>query len=76
MAYNEVQQEKATFVERVLPHMVGWVDSGVMNLEYTATDAPREHESVRIIYRNGFAKHVNVTGDSLKALAIDVLEVL
>lgn len=68
------KREKAIFTETLLPILKA-IDSSIVAAEYHSSDE-REWEAVVIEYSNGHQKHANVTGDSLKALAIDVLETL
>ena len=68
------KNEKAIFTSALL-NVLKAIDGSIVSAEYQASDV-REYEYVAIKYRNGYQKHANVTGDSLKALAIDVLETL
>lgn len=71
---DEDRCEKAVFTSIFYPVLKA-IDGAIVSAEYQASDV-REYECVTIEYRNGRQKRANVTGDSLKALAIDVLETL
>ena len=71
---DEYKQEKAIFTSALLP-LLKAIDGSITAVEYQASDV-REYECVSVEYLNGYRKCANVTGDSLKALAIDVLETL
>ena len=67
---TDVQKEKAVFVkERLLP-LVSFAREDIGTLRYRV-DGPREF--VDIIYDNGYKRTVNVSADSLTAIALDVL---
>lgn len=65
--------EKSSFADVALFALLSVIDDDVVHTEYARIEATGK-ERVTIIYRNGFQRDVNVTGDSLKAMAIDVLE--
>lgn len=71
---DEDKREKEVFARALLP-LLQIIDGAIVSAEYQASDV-REYECVTIEYRNGYQARANVTGDSLKALAIDVLEAL
>ena len=69
---NDVQKEKMVFVEKyVSPMLIFATDHEVRSARYMVSGAD---ERVDIKFANGYVKSVNVTMDSLTALAIDVLK--
>lgn len=70
---DEDRREKAAFMGTLLTVLKA-IDGNVAAVDYHTY--PNNTERVVVRYDNGYQKCVNVTGDSLKALAIDVLEAL
>ena len=69
---NEVQIEKKVFVDSYLaPLLVFATDGEIRFAKYLVSGAD---ERVEIRFANGYTKSVNVTLDSLPALARDVLK--
>lgn len=67
-------QEKADFAESLTETLRG-INEEVSGVGYSF-NAEAYDEIVSIEFCTGYKKFVNVTGDSLKALAIDVIEAL
>lgn len=67
---NDVQMEKAEFT-KVFAHSLRMADLGVRNARYRLDGAM---EYVDLTFDNGHMKTVNVTGDSCKAIMLDVLK--
>lgn len=71
---NDVQAEKKYFTVRYLTSLLREVTDGdVLFAEYVVTDG---EEFVHVVFANGHRKRVCVSGDSKKALAMDVLRQL
>lgn len=70
---NAEQTIKREFVNRLSFAVTMDDRMDVRNLRYRI-DGTREF--VDVTYRNGYTKRVNVTGDSCKALAMDVLKAI
>lgn len=69
---NEVQIEKKVFVDSYLaPLLVFATDGEIRYAKYKTSGA---EERVEIKFANGYTKAVNVTMDSLPAIARDVLK--
>lgn len=65
--------EKMQFVEELENTVILASKLTVKNLEYRRQGS---YETVTINFENGYAKHVNVSCDSLTAIALDVLAAL
>ncbi|MDN0031631.1 hypothetical protein QVN85_01820 [Oscillibacter valericigenes] len=65
---------KRQFITRELSRCITVSHEGVTRLEFEYHDGGEE--SVIIRFDNGYIKTVNVTGDSLHAVMIDVLRAL
>lgn len=71
---NSEQKSKQRFVDRRLaPLMQSASGNDVSAVAYLVE---AHEEFVRIRFRNGYEKRVCVTGDSLKALAVDCLRAI
>lgn len=69
---NQVQTEKKVFVESYLaPMLVFATDGQVRFAKYRVSGA---EERVEVLFADGYTKCVNVTMDSLPAIARDVLK--
>ena len=67
-----VYDEKRLFVENELSEMLAAMSGGeVAGCGYSRMG---DAEAVRVAYANGYERRVNVTGDSLKAIVVDVLD--
>lgn len=73
MSMEQFEQKKA-FVTRELSRCVAASHEGVDRLEYEYHEGGEE--SVIIRFANGYIKTVNTTGDSLRAILLDVLRAL
>lgn len=71
---EDYMKGKADFSESLTATLRG-INEDVSAIKYSV-GVKSHNEIVTIEYRNGYTKLVNVTGDSLKALAIDVIEAL
>lgn len=67
---EELTVLKAEFVANQLKALLMAIDWDIKSCEYIAID---DSEMVKVRYKNGYFKKINVTGDSLQALALDVL---
>lgn len=70
---NEVQKEKECFVRYHVEPMCRAIDSSIDNLWYSVTDGGTE--LVTIQRHNKSVVRIDVTADSLAALARDVLSI-
>ena len=70
---NEIYEEKERFTRTSLKSLVFDVDKSVLDVYYTYQDTNGE-EIVTILFMNGYSYKVRVNGDSLLALARDVLK--
>lgn len=71
---EEIYSEKKAFVKYTLLPMVQAIDSNIMELEYHLVfHSPYDLEYVTIIWKNADEQRVYVTGDSLLAIAKDIL---
>lgn len=68
--YTDEQNDKNHFVIYCLRDMLHFIDNDIHKVTYTATE---DMETVTIGYKSGHEIVVDVTADSLKALAKDVL---
>lgn len=73
MSMEEFEQ-KRQFVMRELSRCIIASHEGVTHLELEYHDSGEE--SVIIRFTNGYIKTVNITGDSLRAILMDVLRAL
>lgn len=64
-------QEKYMFAVGELKALCKVINPKVVNVYYTKHD--NGEEEVTISFANGYKKKANVTADSLKAMAIDVI---
>ncbi len=74
---NETHEQKRNFCNRELLNLVKGIDKDVLRLVYKLHESGEE--TVIIVWRTSTGEHmkpVNVTGDSLSALARDVLKYL
>lgn len=69
--YTDEQNDKNHFVIYYLQDMLHYIDNGIHKVKYTATE---DTETVTIGYDGGHELAVDVTADSLVALARDVLK--
>ncbi len=67
-------EQKRQFVTRELSRCVAAAYDGVSRLEFEYHEGGEE--SVIIRFANGYIKTVNTTGDSLRAILMDVLRAL
>lgn len=71
---EEIYSEKKAFIKHTLLPMVQAIDRNIMELEYHLVfHSPYDLEYVTIIWKNADEQRVYVTGDSLLAIAKDVL---
>lgn len=68
--YTDEQNDKNHFVIYYLQDMLHYIDKSIHKVKYTATE---DTETVTIGYDGGHELAVDVTADSLTALAKDVL---
>ncbi len=68
-------EQKRQFITRELSRCITASHKGVSRLEFEYHDEGGE-ESVIIRFANGYIKTVNVTGDDLRAILLDVLRAL
>ncbi|MGN1137114.1 MAG: hypothetical protein ACI4SF_12960 [Oscillospiraceae bacterium] len=70
---NEVQEEKRSFVCTKLSPLLRSICNDIAYVRYVVRDDLVE--LVYVVFANGGTKCINVTGDSLAALARDVLNI-
>lgn len=70
---NDHPYVKSKFVLGRLKDLCQSIDHDIVDMKYDCYNVS-DREEVTIIYRAGFDKCVNVTGDSLKGIACDVIE--
>lgn len=68
---TQVQEEKWLFVSGCLAPLIMRIDPSVEQVWYSVTDTGKE--SVTVQWSAIHSRCINVTGDSLHALALDVL---
>ena len=68
-----VTEDKTNFVKGELQTLVKRTDEAVERLAY---DIENLEEYVHIVYKNGYRKYVLVSGNSLGAMAVAVLQVV
>ncbi len=69
--YTSEQNNKNHFVIYYLEEMCQFINDKIVWVKYTAS---LNSEIVRVRYTNSSIKVINVTGDSLRSLAADVLK--
>lgn len=71
---DEIYEAKKAFVQEKLLPLAQAIDSNIMELEYHLVfHSPYDLEYVTIIWKTADDQRVYVTGDSLLAIAKDVL---
>lgn len=74
---EEIFDEKRQFVTDKLTPFLQAIDQDIESAEYhVITHTPYDLEYIVIIWKGGSSKRAYVTGDSLVALAKDVLKVI
>ena len=74
---EEIFDEKRRFVTDKLTPFLAAIDQGIESAEYhVITHTPYDLEYIVITWKGGSSKRAYVTGDSLVALAKDVLKVI
>ena len=68
-----VYEEKEAFVRESLSVVLAYICSSFVDVKYKAESG---REIVTVSFNNGYRRNINVTGDSLRSLAIDVLRYL
>lgn len=75
MKMTKVQHEKELFVEIKLYPLLDAIDHNILYAEYEVDDKGKEY--VVVTYANPMSsRRIEVTGDSLQALTMDVLKKL
>ena len=67
---SKCKEEKKAFVEEELQWMIQKINKDVYELVYKES---HEGETVKIVFKDGYQRNINVSGDSLQALTEDVL---
>ena len=74
MLDDEIYDEKRAFIQEKLLPLVQAIDSHIMDMTYhLLARSPYDLEYVTIVWNNADDQRVYVTGDSLLAIAKDVL---
>lgn len=68
----EEECRKEVFVESYLKPLLIGLHIEIVSAEYHKNQ--HGDETVTVIYRNGYKKHINVNCDSLTAIVIDVMK--
>lgn len=77
MTDEEIYKEKENFIKDKLLPFITAIDSNIIDMEYhVLSRSPYDLEYVLIKWKNAGDQRVYITGDSLLALAKDVLRVL
>lgn len=70
---TEEQCKKFIFVSCALSALMRQIDPNILSLTYIRSETTNGTEVVNINYSSGYTKSVDVTADSLLAIAKDVL---
>lgn len=74
---EEIYDEKRQFIQDKLTPFLQAIDQDIESAEYhVITHTPYDLEYIVITWKGGSSKRAYVTGDSLVALAKDVLKVI